>query len=501
MAADGEERIPTNRYSEFRQATRRHAPSELIPAVAALAAPQTFEKDFGKWAKGVPPWAYAAMARDCLLHSDERRHKKVDGRAITKMRNLFTNAHDPYEGATDIFSMISGYIYEQHLYQRSEREEMARSYLLYTQTDVPTRYSMPSEQDWADYLGFPLRTALTASFVLCALTAAHGGTFDPKFLASENYAPLEGLMPAADLRRALDLLTTTVPQAKDRARKATPLPSALQRYAFNPLVERPFVSFDGDLLYAPQPRFISRAFSVENLYYRGITRWGQQFGSAFGARVEAYTGMQLQHTGHHTVLPEFEWYKPKAGKMLSSDWFLVTPAATILIECKSARMSLEAKAGTGAADGLLDRYVGRAYRQLTQNAAQIAHRNPAFAHIPSDRPLIGLVVTAEPMFGANHVEMRERFGSPDLPVLTASLEDIEMISSMSPESVGESLLKITTDPELATWSVRESILQTTDRDSIPQNQLIARTFEELTPVENYRKKHPPGTSFGQFPAF
>ncbi|BAS11758.1 hypothetical protein AHiyo8_00610 [Arthrobacter sp. Hiyo8] len=421
------------RYSEFRQATRRHAPSELIPAVAAAAALQVYEKDVAKWAKGVPPWAYAAMARDCLLYSDEHRYKKVDDQAIIWMRNILNDVYEPDERlVADIFAMISGYVYEQSFYQKDEMQEMARSYLLYTQTEVPEQYRIPSGPDWEEHLGLPLRLAITASFMLCAWAASNHGRVDPKFPNSAAYEPLEGLVSGADMNRVLDLLTTTVPVAKARAKEVRQLPNSLQRYAFNPLVERPFVAFDDGVRYAPQPKFVLRAFSTENLYYRGVKRWGNAFGQAFGARLEAYTGMQLQHTGKHQVLPEFEWRKNRTGKMRSSDWFLITPAATILIECKSARMSLDAKAGTGAADELLDRYVSHAYDQLGKNAAQIREGNPAFAHVPSDRPLLGLVVTAEPMFGANHVELRERFGTNELPVLTASLEDIELIASLDP---------------------------------------------------------------------
>lgn len=328
---------------------------------------------------------------------------------------------------------------------------------------------------------------MTASFTLFALTCKHQGSFDPRWPNSEGYALVEPILPAAELGITLDLLTTTVRQAQERAREAIALPASLQRHAFNPLIERPFVDFDGGLRYAPQPKFILRSMATENLYYRGRKRWGVAFGPAFGARVEAYTGMQLRHTGHHHVIPEFQWRKNRAGMMRSSDWFLITPAATILIECKSARMSLEAKAGTGAADQLLERYVGHAYQQLSNNAAEIAAKNPDYAHIPADRPLVGLVVTAEPMFGANSAEIRNRFGDPSLPVLTASLHDIELISSLSPKVAGEALTQIVGDPHLITWSLAHSLIDVIGRNSIIPNRLIQEAFTKLTPFSDPRR--------------
>lgn len=264
------------------------------------------------------------------------------------------------------------------------------------------------------------------------------------------------------------------------------LPPGLQRYAFNPLIERPFVDLGDGLRYAPQPQFVLRSFETENLYYRGIQRWGTEFGAAFGARVEAYTGMQLRHTGQHTVIPEFTWNKNRAGLMRSSDWFLVTPAATILIECKSARMSLEARAGTSAADKLIEQYIGKAYRQLERNAFEMTAGNPAFGHIPRDRPLIGLVVTAEPMIGANSAQTRKRFGTGSLPIATASLADIELMSSLSPAALGEGVLQVMEDPHLVNMSLSDALMRVIGADGVPRNRLIDDAFNELTPFSEIR---------------
>lgn len=94
-----------------------------------------------------------------MLYSDERRHKPVDQRALNYMHNLFTNAYDRDldSGATDVFSMMLGYAYEQTWYQNSDKHELARSYLLYTQTDVPDQCERPNEEDWEECLGIPLR--------------------------------------------------------------------------------------------------------------------------------------------------------------------------------------------------------------------------------------------------------------------------------------------------------------------------------------------------------
>ncbi|MBA3754589.1 MAG: hypothetical protein H0X01_10750, partial [Nitrospira sp.] len=410
--------------------------------MAAAAAQRAYDKPAQR-AQGIHPWAFAAMARDCMLYSNELRSKPVDARAMQQMQNYFFNSpawDEAHGSSTSIFTMLLGMAYEQTWYQRNVRHELARSFLLFTKTQTVPEHDHPNEHDWEELLGVPFLTAMAASFALFALTCSHLGTFDPEWPGKPDYSQLEEVIPANHLRRVLDLLTTTVQEAQERAKATVQLPAGLQRYAFNPLIERPFVDLGDGLRYAPQPQFALRAFETGNLYYRGMQRWGKCFGSAFGARVEAYTGMQLRHTGEHTVIPEFTWNKKRAGLMRSSDWLLVTPAATVLIECKSARMSLEARAGTEAAERLIEQYIGKAYRQLENNASEITAGNTAFSHIPADRRLVGLIVTAEPMIGANSVQTRKRFGTGLLPVLTASLADIELLSSLSPDNLGEVLL-------------------------------------------------------------
>jgi hypothetical protein len=490
MRADTEPWTPntTNSYSQFRQATRRHAPSELIPAVAAAASKRAFDKPEQRF-QGIHPWVFAAMARDCMLYSNELRAKPVDTRAMQQMHDYFFNSpgwDDTHESTTSIFTMLLGMAYEQTWYQRNVRHELARSYLLYTKTETTPEYEYPTPDDWEDLLGAPFRTAMAASFALFSLTCTHLGAFDPEWPGKPEYSELEELIPAKQLRNVLDLLTTSVQQAKERAKSTFQVPPGLQRYAFNPLIERPFVDLGDGLRYAPQPQFVLRAFETQNLYYRAMQRWGNGFGSVFGAKVEAYTGMQLRHTGEHTIIPEFTWEKNRVGRMRSSDWFLVTPTATILIECKSARMSLEARAGTSAAERLIEQYIGKAYRQLAKNAAELTAGNPAFSHIPADRQLIGLVVTAEPMIGANSEQMRKRFGTDSLPVLTASLEDIEMLSCLSRDTLGEVLLEILADPHLINLNLKDAIVRVLGVDAVPRNRLIDDAFEELTPFSKIR---------------
>lgn len=69
--------------------------------------------------------------------------------------------------------------------------------------------------------------------------------------------------------------------------------------------------------------------------------------------------------------------------------------------------------------------------QLGRTVGELAEKNPAFAHIPTDRPLLGLVVTAEPFYTGSaflldhDTALLPAVGSlPDVPVASASAREI-----------------------------------------------------------------------------
>jgi hypothetical protein len=183
-----------------------------------------------------------------------------------------------------------------------------------------------------------------------------------------------------------------------------------------------------------------------------MRQWaGDNFGAALGMRVQAYTGRQLRHSGEHTVIEEFRWEQKKRGGVDSSDWFLVTPQVTVLIQCKSARMGYAANAGTSDGVKQANTVLGKAFGQIRNNADEIRAGNPAYAHIPADRPLVGLVVTAEPFYTANTPPVREVLPDLGIPIMTISLREFELLAALSPSEVGAGLEDIVANDELYTW--------------------------------------------------
>lgn len=473
-------------YSVFRQAVRRYAPSQLIPAAAAHAARHIDPFVVGNardWKKGFPPWFYPALIRESVVYGNEYRSRPVMDKDMIDLRNIFMDSPVGIEGSPGepvIARFIQGISYEQFPYQTSVKEELARTYLLFAHDlFVDGASSFPGPDDWVPVLGGTISEALSASFLFTVGAHKNGGMVDPAWLDTIWDERMEEAVPRSVAAAVLELLTATVDEAKRDAQTVIRDPFAYPRYAYNPLVKTPIISLGDGPRYAPQPQLIQKAMTAENLYYRGIRVWERmQFGKAVGLRVEEYVGRQLMHTGQLDVRPEFRWTKNKVGGIDSSDWFVVTPSATILIECKSARTNPAQRSGTTPGIEATARTLERAFKQLNENATQLLGANPDFAHLPTDRQLVGLIVTAEPFYVANSPDVRALLPDPVIPIMTISLRDLEVLAVLPPDLLGEALTSIVTrDGETYMLPVVLPKVLPTGYD-IPENQMLAQAFED-----------------------
>lgn len=475
-----------SRYSYFRQAVKRHAPSELLPFAAAHAA-QHLDLSIGgmkdEWRTKFPPWFYSALARESIVYGSEQRSKPVTNDVMRYLRNLFVDSPVGIEDSDDariLARFMQGISYEQFPYQTSVKEELARSFLLFSpELQNRNQSSFPGPRDWVPVLGGTIQEALTASFVFAIGAHKNNGTVDPAWVDMGWYEELDHILPRRVALAVLDKLSSTVDEARRDAQSVIQDPWAYPRYAYNPLAKSPILQFGPGPRCAPQPFFILTSMTAENLYYRGIRTWDRhQFGKAVGLRVQDYVGRQLGHTGELEVEPEFRWTKSRAGGVDSSDWFVVTPQATILIECKSARTNPTQRSGTPLGLNATAATLRRAYEQLNENARQLLTSNPHFRHIPIDRKLIGLIVTAEPFHVANSAELREMLPSADIPIVTISLRELEQLAVLPPDVLGESLCSIV-DSETNTWLLHRALPKALPEGFVPPiNAMIDQGFQD-----------------------
>jgi hypothetical protein len=107
------------------------------------------------------------------------------------------------------------------------------------------------------------------------------------------------------------------------------------------------------------------------------------------------------------------------GQKKSIDWFLIFYDLVVFVEVKSARLALGARAADAGLLPALQRSIGSALGQIERSVTRLRAKDPAFSHIPHDRPIVGPVITAEPFYTANRMSSapcctRRRSGALDM---------------------------------------------------------------------------------------
>lgn len=433
---------------------RRFRPSDLVPALAHHSASAALKRTNGPTSERIrrdTPWAISGIARESILYGNEHRSEGVDSTTIISLVRSFNESFDELRELS-LAGLITPIAYEQFPYGESEFEELARIYALFEEP------SLGPELDWSEIFGVPLKDAVRAVFVLNAWVLHNSGHYDPGLLdAGDMREVFERSAPRAHIEALAQELTTTIPEAKAANATVPALSRELQRYAFNPLTSRPFVDLgDSHGVWAPQVMLVNRAVFPTNLYYRGIAKWGARFAETLGARLEAYVGRQLALVANEGELHGEIEYRDGKNKKKSVDWIWTTERAVILVECKSARLSLGARAGDGTLPAVVDRYLTHAREQLDRTAALIRARVPPFDQFPTDRPIVGMAVTAEPFYLGNST--LEEYGKQSaIPSMVVSLRDLEFWVCLSGDEAVGKLLGIVGDQERRTWALSTAL--------------------------------------------
>jgi len=470
-------------FSEFRQSVRAFAPSHLIPELARRSS----LLDGPPWDNRVlhrtPPWAIAAAARESVLAGTERRDKSFTDRALRDMMWKYLQG-DPLPHDGSLARLLTPLLHEQFVWQESPYEEMARSQALLADTanggpDLP----------WADLIGVDIRSAIRSVMVLHAGVRHNRGQFAMAWLDARPEV-YDAIAPRREIEATFAYLTRTIPEHRAVADRAGVLRLENARYAFNPLRTAPFVRLDDGTTWAPLHAMIPISLSVGNLYYAGRSTWGKSFADDLGLRMESYVGRQLRSADNAVVHPEVDYgSRKKPGK--SIDWFFITETAVVLVECKSARLLAGALRGDDSLSTLSDQYLGKASEQIDATAKRIHEGHEAFRHIPTDRPLIGLTITAEPFYLANS-GLPEYGHRGEVPTMVGSLRDLEELVRLPADEIGKRLHAIATDPNLQKGRLIAGIGDVSHR---PDNAILDaawRTFDLLgevalqPPIQNAR---------------
>nr|WP_221383109.1 hypothetical protein [Actinoplanes polyasparticus] len=422
-------------YREFSSFVRRFHQEALLMVVAqrSLKVPLRLSgegRDFQTFT-ATPPWALAAVAKASIRYGNQHRRTLPRERDVVIACHMHENlapAELDQPSLNSPFAIMARTLYEQFPYQEHGLAELARPIAFFDDYTGRKPLEVVSKQAMTELVGAPMITA-TEIVVLLATSAEHnGGLFDPTWLSQPQFAELLAVLPRKEI---LAVINSVFAQTMDEFRHEdeaaatrTPLPH-LDRYAFNPLTSRPFVRLSDGRLIAPVRHLIPRRLTPLELYYVGLSRWRTAFTRDLGELHEDYVGRQLATIPGVTVHPEVV-YREGRQEAKSIDWFVVFEDLVLLVETKATRSPLAARAADATVQVAYSKTLGEAFGQLGRTLGKIQSRAPQFAHIPADRPIMGMVVTLDPWYVANSFG-RAFLPTPALPTAVAPVRDIEQL--------------------------------------------------------------------------
>ncbi|NDL60078.1 nuclease-related domain-containing protein [Phytoactinopolyspora mesophila] len=197
-------------------------------------------------------------------------------------------------------------------------------------------------------------------------------------------------------------------------------------FAYNPLHTYPLVGGVADGFLAPCMPLIEMRTSALGIVYEGLEKWSTQFTNDTGNLFEQYVGMHLKLVEGAQLYPEIQHVQRKQH-LHSVDWLLVMPKVVVIVECKS--MMPDRAIHEGATD-FMDSHVRRLNKpinQINRTAAAITSRIQEFTRIPSDRPIVGLIVTLGTFDMANSPIVRGELAAADVPTAIIGVDELEQL--------------------------------------------------------------------------
>lgn len=409
------------------------------------------------------PWVLAEVARASLIYGTEFNRKPATDDDLLSCCAAYQALNDPELGrrsqdAVGHFLLrIAG---EQLTFQHSILNDLSRPVALLEQT-TPRKALKVATSGWPQRLfGCTLQDYVGTAILLHTGALRNAGTFDLQWLAQPHFTEVTREVPTNVLRRVIEeQYAGTREQLRDLQHAAESrtgvLDSQYRRFGFNPLSSRPAVTGLADRLLIPVPALVVRKASPLGIYYTGLEKWGLQFSTDLGELFEAYVGRQLHLLPDATVLPEIAYGSRKGER--SVDWFAVFDDCVVLVEVKSTRPTEPVRLADGRVAETLGGILSQAIRQLNTSTALVRSRQQGFEDVPSDRPLIGLVVTMEPFHTVNTPFTRNYLPTCDIPFRVCGALELEHLVTVSDVSVGRLLLDHLSDPEKDGWSVQSAV--------------------------------------------
>ncbi|XTZ18261.1 hypothetical protein ACQSSU_13260 [Micromonospora echinospora] len=473
-------------YPEFSAFVRRFNQEALLFAVArrALKVPLRLTEGQGfKTFKATPPWALAAVAKASIVHGNAHRSTLPQERDVVMAchmhNNLVADELDQPE-LNSAFAIMARTLYEQFPYQEHGLANLARPIAFFEDYSGRKPLTVISKESLKELVGAPMVTASGIVIMLAASAEHNGGLFNPAWLNQANFAELLTVLPRDEILAVVhSMFTSSMDEFRqeDAAAAALARLPHLDRYAFNPLTSRPFVRLTDGRLIAPVRHLIPRRLTPLEMYYVGLGRWRSAFTRDLGELLEDYLGRQFATLPRARVHPEIV-YREGRQELKSVDWFIVFDDLVVLIEAKATRSPLATRAADATARESYVRTLGEAFKQLGRTLDKIRSGATEFAHIPADRPIIGMVATLDPWYIANSFG-RAFLPAPALPTVVAPISDIEDLVAIGQRRSASEVLKqiMQTGEEHHTWELGLSLQSF--GEPADRNPLLQQAFDRL----------------------
>lgn len=281
------------------------------------------------------PWDLEILCRELILNAGNEEvlslSKTKDlGHAINLIRDIEEEISIRSLPQDDILLELHRIIHRQFPWQKKNTQRQMIRYLkVYGEDTLTTIIRDITGMNMREY--FYLSLAVTGSFL------NNAGLSKRQDYGIIDIAPQQ---TAAFFER----LSIPLPELKKRF-KSLEQYGRNWLYTWNPLIERPLISIDEkfpDRLICPMPRYVLDR-TTRGVFYDIVN--AEKFSDAFGPSFQKYVGDVIVETCTNkkfTLHKEAE-YKDGKKKKHGVDWILSDPHANLFIECKTKRMSINAK--------------------------------------------------------------------------------------------------------------------------------------------------------------
>ena len=355
---------------------------------------------------------------------------------IWQFGNVFDNA-EVNEDDTDVARMIARIAHQQMPFQKQLLNQWARPQALFADTPFPANYKPEvMVEGWLeDLLDCTLSEFIGSAFALWASAIAVDGKYG-RSVWDGSLDPLLKILPLSRIDEiGLRHFVTDVPGIKSARRAAQKPGDGSEKWAYNPLIYRPFLrDIEEGMWIAPSTDLLTQKASALGIVYEGIERWGTKFSRDLGRLFESYVGRNLALTSGATLVGEIG-YGTKKSPRRSTDWFWVFDSLVVLVEVKAGAPNQSTRQSVGEVfAGLTDKF-SKAIKHLDQTASALISDRVAFASIPADRPIVGLVVTLGDFPTAEMGYAYGVFGTSNIPVAFIHSGELEALVAQETELI------------------------------------------------------------------